>query len=202
MYSRKTGLILGFHGCEETVGLEIVSHEKKMKPSSNVYDWLGTGFYFWENSLSRAKEYINFKKRNPIPGRMPITTPFVFGAVIDLQHCLDLTDYDNINEVKEAHKLLIEALTDAGYIIPQNKNVGNNKDLWLRDLDCAVIKTVHHLRSNAGLNPYDSVRGIFVEGKALYKNAGFKSKNHIQLCVLNPNCIKGYFIPRKKEQFP
>lgn len=199
MYSRKTGLTLGFHGCEERIGLEIINHKRKMKFSSNVYDWLGSGYYFWENSLSRAKEYITFKKKNPIPGRIPITTPFVIGAVIDLQHCLDLTDYDNLKEVKETHTFLIQALKDAGFTIPQNRNVGSNRDLWLRDLDCAVINAVHLLRQDAGLLPYDSVRGIFVEGKALYKNAGFKSKNHIQLCILNPNCIKGYFIPRKKE---
>ncbi|HYE54151.1 MAG TPA: hypothetical protein VD996_04880 [Chitinophagaceae bacterium] len=25
---------------------------------------------------------------------------------------------------------------------------------------------------------------------------GFHEKNHIQLCIRNPNCIKGYFLPR------
>lgn len=43
---------------------------------------------------------------------------------------------------------------------------------------------------------YDSVRGVFWEGKPLYPNAGFAEKNHIQICVCNPNCIKGYFLPR------
>jgi len=28
--------------------------------------------------------------------------------------------------------------------------------------------------------------------------AGFKEKNHIQICVRNRNCIKGYFLPREK----
>ena len=37
---------------------------------------------------------------------------------------------------------------------------------------------------------------IFWEGKPLYPNAGFAEKNHIQICVCNPNCIKGYFLPR------
>jgi hypothetical protein len=43
---------------------------------------------------------------------------------------------------------------------------------------------------------FDSVRGVFFEGEDLYQNAGFKSKNHIQIAIRNPNCIKGYFIPR------
>ncbi|MFZ2726272.1 MAG: hypothetical protein WAX77_08490 [Methylococcaceae bacterium] len=43
----------------------------------------------------------------------------------------------------------------------------------------------------------DSVRGMFPEGKELYNGAGFREKNHIQLCVVNPNCIIAYFQPRK-----
>jgi hypothetical protein len=44
---------------------------------------------------------------------------------------------------------------------------------------------------------FDSVRGVFVEGKELYPSAGFREKNHIQLCIRNPNCIKGYFHPQE-----
>lgn len=44
---------------------------------------------------------------------------------------------------------------------------------------------------------YDSVRGVFVEGKEIYPGAAVKEKTHIQLCVVNPNCIKGFFAPRE-----
>jgi hypothetical protein len=39
------------------------------------------------------------------------------------------------------------------------------------------------------------VRAAFIEGEPLYPNAGFNDRNHIQLCVVNPRCIKGYFRP-------
>ena len=39
----------------------------------------------------------------------------------------------------------------------------------------------------------------FWEGEELYPNAGFKSQNHIQIAVLNPDCIKGIFLPRTKQ---
>jgi len=42
----------------------------------------------------------------------------------------------------------------------------------------------------------DTVRGVFTEGEPLYENAGFRNKTHIQICVMNPKCIKGYFFPR------
>lgn len=38
--------------------------------------------------------------------------------------------------------------------------------------------------------------GCTWEGHSLYPNAGFAEKDHIQICVCNPNCIKGYFLPR------
>jgi len=58
--------------------------------------------------------------------------------------------------------------------------------LLLRELD----------RADAKLPSYDSVKGVFTEGEELYNNAGFKEKDHIQICIRNPNCIKGYFLPR------
>jgi len=46
------------------------------------------------------------------------------------------------------------------------------------------------------LEPFDSVRSLFVEGEELYPGAGFHEKNHIQICIRNPNCIKSFFVPR------
>jgi hypothetical protein len=39
------------------------------------------------------------------------------------------------------------------------------------------------------------VRAAFVEGGQLYPDAGFSAKSHIQICVRNVACIKGYFRP-------
>jgi len=58
---------------------------------------------------------------------------------------------------------------------------------------------VHWLNDQSKNEQYDSVRGVFFEGEDLYPDAGFKEKNHIQICVRNRNCIKGYFLPREKE---
>lgn len=52
------------------------------------------------------------------------------------------------------------------------------------------------LRKN-NIAPYDTVRGLFVEGDPIYPNAGFTEKTHVQISVINPNCIKGYFLPRE-----
>ena len=101
MYSTKTGLILGFHGCDESIINDILLGKEDLKQSNNTYDWLGHGIYFWENSPSRAVEFAKFLKNNPQRARTPIKTPSVIGAVIDLGYCLDFTDYSNLQLLKE-----------------------------------------------------------------------------------------------------
>ena len=76
------------------------------------------------------------------------------------------------------------------------KNSGKN-DRPLRRLDCAVIERFHKMNKDLNRPAYDSVRGIFVEGKAIYPDSGILEKTHIQICVRNPNCIKGYFAPKE-----
>ena len=74
--------------------------------------------------------------------------------------------------------------------------IAGNSDLLIRKLDCAVVQTAKKINAKANSHSYDSVKGVFWEGHELYPNAGFREKNHIQICVCNPNCVKGYFLPR------
>lgn len=122
-----------------------------------------------------------------------IKTPFVLGAIIDLRHCLDLFDHDGLVQVKEAHRIYIRLSEAAGTEVA--KNVGKSPDKAGRALDCAVMNTLHEYRESRREPAYDSVRGPFLEGDPIYQNAGFLSKNHIQLSVRNTDCIKGYFRP-------
>ncbi len=44
--------------------------------------------------------------------------------------------------------------------------------------------------------PFDTVRGLFVEGNAVYAGGGFYELTHAQIAVRNDTCIKGVFLPR------
>jgi hypothetical protein len=63
----------------------------------------------------------------------------------------------------------------------------------LRHLDCAVLEFLHSTIKELRLDPFDSVRGVFVEAEPLYENAGFNRRNHIQICVRNLDCIRAFF---------
>lgn len=171
--------------------------QDELRESVNTYDWLGHGIYFWDNSPSRAFEYANFLRENSFRSKHPIITPTVLGAIISLGNCLDLLDYENLKTLRTSYEILQVSHALSKVPISQNRNVGDNTDLLLRELDCDVIETLHQMRKEIDLPAYDSIRGVFWEGQLLYPNAGFREKDHIQICVRNPNCIKGYFLPKK-----
>jgi hypothetical protein len=199
MYSRQRGLVLGFHGCDLNVRNLIISSKQEIKASQNDFDWLGHGVYFWENSISRAEEYATYLKNHPERSKNPVKNPAVVGSVLDLGFCLDLTDFQSLSLLKIAYDILVETYQKSGFVIPNNSSGGSKSDLLKRELDCAVIETLHLTREKTNLEPFDSVKAVFWEGKDLYPNAGFKEKNHIQLCIRNRNCIKGLFIPREED---
>lgn len=197
MYSKLPNLVIGFHGCDITTYERVLYQHKPLRASTNPYDWLGHGVYFWENNYQRALEWA---EEQVAKGKY--TTPKVIGAVIDLGHCLNLTDSAFVPLLKQAYEITKIYFESAGDILPKNKG---GSDLLVRDLDCAVIEQLHNYietvnmlnraREHTIINSFDSVRGVFIEGKEVYPNSGFREKTHIQICIRNYDCIKGYFDP-------
>lgn len=193
MYSKSTNLILGFHGCDRSV-VEAIIHGEEMIPSKKEYDWLGHGVYFWENDPRRAYEWaVEASKRKT----SSVKEPAVLGAVIDLGRCLDLSNRDSIEMLREAYDNAKDAYEENGLHLPQNENIAGDNDWLKRYLDCVVIETVHFLSTQSVFPRFDSVKCMFTEGNHVYPGSSFKEKTHTQLCVINPNCIKGCFIPRE-----
>jgi hypothetical protein len=186
VHTLSASFILGYHGCDHSVGERLLLNEP-FESSSNDYDWLGSGVYFWEANPRRALDWANELKR-----RRPdlIGDPFVVGAVIDLGYCLDLASTEGIEYVRAAHDRYREEVTFAGTTLPLNRG---GDDLLLRHLDCAVINYIHQI-NDATLRPaFETVRGVFLEGKRIYETSGFFEKTHIQICVRNLKNIKAVF---------
>lgn len=199
LYSTLSGLVLGFHGCDKEVGERVLAGASQLRKSENEYDWLGHGIYFWENNPERALQFAKEGSTGKRGREAGIKDPFVIGAVIDLGHCLNLLDSAALAEVKDAHRIFRESVEEAGYSMPENQVVKSGQDSLRRNLDCAVISVLHQIRESNDSPAYDSVRGVFWEGKELYPGTTLKEKNHIQVCVRNPNCIKGYFRVRQAD---
>jgi hypothetical protein len=69
MYDRLPGLILGYHGCDRSVGEAVLAGKAELKANNNTYDWLGHGIYFWEHNPMRAVQWARAFQRRPKTGR-------------------------------------------------------------------------------------------------------------------------------------
>lgn len=108
---------------------------------------------------------------------------------------LNLTDSGSSEHLKRGYSILKTRCDLAGISLPENKKSSKGSDVLLRDLDCAVIQQIHDYNNQKKLPKFDSVRGVFVEGEPPYPGAEFREKTHVQICVVNPNCIKAVFRP-------
>lgn len=193
IYDKKPSFVYGFHGLDEGIAHDILLQKKDFESSQNDYDWLGKGVYFWENNIERARQYaVETSQRKD----STVKSPFVLGAVLDLGNCLDLLDQKYLDFLKSAYELMVEDFADQSIPIPENTGFGTDDfDFKKRQLDCAVIRYAHSISKEKGIE-FDTVRSVFWEGEALYDNAGFRRYNHVQIAVLNADCIKGVFLPK------
>ncbi len=199
MYKIKDNLIFGFHGCDQSLCDSLVNGtSRKLNYSENNYDWLGKGMYFWENDPDRALQWAKDLKERSQNLRQKIIKPAVLGAVICLGNCLDFTEQGNLQKLKLHYQMVKEEFDKRGLILPENKG---GKDLYKRELDCLLINSLVQIQKEKDPeNAYDSVRGVFFEGAELYPSSGFREKDHIQISIINPNCIKAFFKVRRGDK--
>lgn len=74
-------LVLAYHGCDLATAKKIAAGTLRQTQSANEYDWLGSGFYFWEDSYDRALRWATDRAAQ---GGGRIKKPAVLGAIIDL----------------------------------------------------------------------------------------------------------------------
>lgn len=192
-------MIIGYHGCDRTVGEDVLLRGAPLRPSNNEWDWLGRGIYFWEHGPARAWQWAEAQhKRGKIKG------PFVLGAFIHLGHCLDLTDTAAIALVQRWHTGLKQSMERQSAPMPENRPLHEkDADRIMRHLDCAVINFGLDLGESYDKEKgegerrknFQTVRGVFTEGGPAYDGACIQSKTHVQVAVQDADCIVGYFKP-------
>ena len=185
-------LVLAYHGCSLGTAQKLLGGSP-FQPSTEDYDWLGSGSYFWENDVLRAYRWATEPRRK-------FGYPSAVGAVIELGNCLDLTTQTGITAVKLAYDDFISTAEEDGTPVPENVNPAKESggDKIIRRLDCAVMNYLYKIvktaqESDPKSQPYATVRALFPEGSDLYPGAGFRDKTHIQICVREPEQILGVF---------
>ncbi len=209
-------LVLAYHGCDATLRDHLVSGRVALKPSSNSYDWLGDGSYFFEGDAERALLFAKASNAHPEKQytRAPIATPAVVGAVLDVSRWLDMTTQEGINHFLSGYQSLNAAYEKNGKEIPENRAASeDDSDVILRELDREVFNMIHAQRDiqqkrwlEAQFSgkptdllptpPFQAVRAAFSQGKPVARSSAFSAHSHVQIALRDSSCIKGWFLPR------
>lgn len=166
--------VIGFHGCTRDAARKILT-ENHFTPSTNTYDWLGEGIYFWEYAPYRALDWAMAMcaRRGGEPA--------VIGATIRLGRCLNLLDTQHSGELVYAYRRL--ELRYPGRRLPRNFDSGAYM------LDCAVIDAYCQMAEEQQIYRVQTVRGSFPEGSPVYPGSKILSLAHTQVAVRDAACI-------------
>jgi len=183
--------VYGFHGCKISTKNKILNGTTTFNASTNAYDWLGFGVYFWENDLQRAFDWA---------AKSHGKEAAVIGAKINLGNCFDISNSYAKDILRLSFNELLQEWRSMNLPVPNNKThprgKGNPEDLILRYLDKIVIENaLELLRKRQPDIIYDSVRAPFQEGFPVYPGSAFREHDHIHLCVRNPNFLTELFDP-------
>ncbi len=171
--------VLGYHGCDPAFAEKLLNAEVPIddwKPSTNDYNWLGHGIYFWEYAPERALTWGN--RPSAVKGG-------VIGAIIQLGNCLDLTDIRDTQLLADSFESMREEYEREGIVLPTN---GNGRNL----LDCLVINRLAKNAADRGI-PFQTVRCPFLEGGEVFPGSTIRGQSHVQLVVRNSANILGFF---------
>ncbi|MBI5000371.1 MAG: hypothetical protein HZB92_02435 [Euryarchaeota archaeon] len=160
-------IVKAFHGTTHEKALHIVQTQQ-ITPSTNPYDWLGHGIYFWEGSYERARHWAEKKYSK---------NAAVVSTKIKLGRCINLFDLSWNEVIKRAHKELRQRCESNGVIMAINKN-------GRRELDCSIINYI-----TAHFYNVDTVRAAYIEGESVLPTSLFVGLAHIQLVVRNIDMI-------------
>jgi hypothetical protein len=166
-------LVIAYHGCSQEVADQLLLGNAALAASTNAWDWLGHGIYFWEFGHQRALDWARDKSDRPA----------VIGAVIQLTNCLDLLDTEHTRLLSDFTKELIAA----GESNPPNRG-------GRCEADCFAINQLCVGMVRKG-TPFDSVRASFHEGDEVFPGSNLRRQSHIQVAVRNPAIILGLFKP-------
>lgn len=198
-------LLLAYHGCDVTTRDDLVSGRIScLDHSQNPYDWLGPGAYFFEGDVERAYMFASASHNNPskMYTARPIGTPAVVGAVLSVQHWLDMTTQAGLNEFSLVYPILLAGLAEAGSPVPENRPAGeDDADIILRKLDNAIFTLIHDIRANSTppLPRFQAVRGAFHQGEEIAPKSGFHKGTHVQIAVHDDSCVEAWFLPKGEQ---
>jgi len=203
--------VRGHHGTTRDIAKRVANGEIALLPSINGYDWLGSGAYFWQDAPDRARIWA--QKRHGVSGE-PLA---VISATIDLTDCLDLCDAAAFRDLLsvyadfEAFEARVGVTkTQAGLVVLRGEVI-TTRDLesdptkksrpMLNRRDHAFLDYFVGLAQTRGA-PIPSIRGPFIEGRALFPTSFLFDWAHVQISVIDARVLSDWRVDEIPDDPP
>jgi hypothetical protein len=163
--------IIGYHGTNRVALPQLLVGD--IEPSDRPFEWLGKGFYLWQDSPWRAREWAIERYGD---------SAAVVAARVALDDCLDLLDPRWQKTLADADAEFVSECLAEGRPLPVNRPSG------YRARDCATINWFCDRGAERG-QILRSVRAIFEEGDPIFEASAIRTRSHIQVAVRDPGVI-------------
>jgi hypothetical protein len=162
---------IGFHGTSRAALPHLLARD--IQPSDQYFEWLGTGFYLWQDSPWRARQWAEARHGSDAA---------VVVARIDLDGCLELLNPHWQAEVRDADFEFVLHCIANERPLPVNTDRGNHAR------DAATINWYCDRAAEDG-RPVRTVRAIFEEGEPIFEASKIRSRSHVQFAVRDLTAI-------------
>ena len=168
-------MVYGYHGTSIQAAQRIIEHGFDF--STNDYDWLGTGVYFFQDAPQRAYSWAI--ERYP-------DSPAVIRSQLVLENCLDLLDISWYPIIREAYEMFVCAYQKANIPLPRQ----NPQRSKAHRLDCAFFNYIVGEILEPQGEIVGAIRAVFNEGERIYPNSAIFDRAHIQIVIRNLSLIE------------
>lgn len=162
--------VVGFHGTNHAALAHLLAGD--IRQSDQHFEWLGTGFYLWQDSPWRAQAWAVDR----FDGEAAVVA-----MRVSLDGCLDLLNPHWHQALNEADDQYVHDCLTQGRPA-RNRPSGN------RARDCAVINWYCERAAEEGLQ-VRSVRAIFEEGEPIFEASAIRAQSHVQIAVRDLGAI-------------
>jgi hypothetical protein len=166
--------VVGYHGCSRETA-ETILAEGRFLVSTNTYDWLGEGVYFWEFAPYRALEWAREQSTRQVD------EPVVLAATLHLGRCLNLLDREHFAKLEAAYERFVRTVG--------SERISRNTAAGAHFLDRYIIDSYCRLALDETTAPFQTVRGCFPEGEPIYPGSKLLKKTHTQIAIRDITCI-------------
>lgn len=171
--------VYGYHGTSQEKAQEII--DRGFNLSTNDYDWLGTGVYFFQDAPVRALTWA--RERYP-------DSPAVIRSELVLENCIDLLDIDWYPIVRETYKMFVLEYERANIPLPRQ----NPQRSKAHRLDCAFFNYIVEKILEPQGETIGCIRAVFNEGDRIYPNSAIVDRAHIQILIRDLCLIKKSYL--------